>query len=163
MPPAVYSSRAVGRLPSARPRTNAETAESCRSARARSLSPPVLGGPQATSHSPTRNQQRGIRPSSAWQYSAAPLAIRPRRAPGLVQSGEAHGGVQMRGPAPTDPARPADRPPALVAGAAGTPDGRPALPPPDATLDDPAYRDALAWLYGLSGVPRAAAAIRADQ
>src|SRR3954451_16003257 len=69
----------------------------------------------------------------------------------------------MRGPAPTDPIQPADPPPAPVAGAAGTPDGRPVLPPPNATLDDPAYRAALAWLYGLSGVPRAAAAIRADQ
>jgi len=37
------------------------------------------------------------------------------------------------------------------------------LPPPDETVDDPAYAAALDYLYGLSATPRPAAAIRADQ
>jgi dihydrofolate synthase/folylpolyglutamate synthase len=69
----------------------------------------------------------------------------------------------MGGPAPTDPTQPATRPSATAGGLAEWPGALTALPPPDATLDDPAYHAALAWLYGLSGVPRAAAAIRADQ
>ncbi|SRR5579884_477149 len=37
-----------------------------------------------------------------------------------------------------------------------------ALPPPDTAVSDPAYQAALAYLYGLSAVPRSPEAIRAD-
>src|SRR5260370_1302773 len=47
MPPAVYSSRAVGRVPSDRPRTKAHTAPPFRAAKARPPATPRAGRPRA--------------------------------------------------------------------------------------------------------------------